>query len=68
MANELERLIEMARKYRSENVLSGEERTRQVRSFAYGNTHLENDAITKRDIDEAMDSLRVKREDPIVCS
>jgi hypothetical protein len=67
MAERLEDLIEIARKYREQNGFTAEERERQVRSFAYGNTHLENEQITKRDIDTAMDSLRSEREQPI-CS
>jgi hypothetical protein len=62
MVRDLEYLIDEARKYRKANGLSDKERDRQVRSFAYGNTRLENDAITKVDIDRAMDSLRAERE------
>jgi len=58
MSNELNELIELARKYD----MTPEERQEQVRSFAYGNTHLENDAITKGDIDEAIVSLSSERE------
>jgi hypothetical protein len=67
MAKDLEYLIELARKYRKDNALTEEERNRQIRSFAFGNTHFENEAITKGDIDRAMDSLRADRE-PAVCS
>lgn len=59
----LEILIEQARKHR----MTPEERDAQVRSFAYGNTHFENESITKGDIDEAVASLKAERE-PVPCS
>ncbi len=68
MARDLQHLIDSARKYRKQNGLTDEERTRQVRSFAFGNTHFENEAITKTDIDRAMDSLQTEREKTAVCS
>jgi hypothetical protein len=58
----LDFLIETARKYRKENGFPADEKERQVRSFAYGNTRLENEAITKTDIDDAMRSLRRDRD------
>lgn len=61
MSNNLKQLIDIARKYREENNFSADEQDRQVRSFAYGNTHLENEHITKQDIDCAVDSLRADR-------
>jgi hypothetical protein len=64
MPKKLESLIELARQYR----MMREEQDAQVRSFAYGNTHFENQAITKADIDEAMYSLRAERDKPAVCS
>ena len=54
----LEYLIEQARKHK----ITLEERAAQVRSFAYGNTHFENQAITKADIDLAMTKLQAERE------
>lgn len=42
----LDYLIERARQYRQTHGFSQEEQDRQVRSFAYGNTRLENDRIT----------------------
>jgi hypothetical protein len=54
----LQKLIEQARRHK----MSPAERDAQVRSFAYGNTHLENEAITKADIDRAMTSLKEERE------
>lgn len=56
----LDYLIERAREYRQTHGFSDEEQDRQVRSFAYGNTRLENDTITMADIDEAMESLRAE--------
>ena len=58
MSKTLEQLIELARKHH----MTPEERNAQVKSFAYGNTHFENAAITKTHIDEAMKSLQTERE------
>jgi len=58
----LDFLIERAREYRKQYGFSEEEQDRQVRSFAYGNTRLENDRITMVDIDRAMESLRTERD------
>jgi hypothetical protein len=52
--NDLEYLIEEAKKHR----LTEEERDAQIRSFTYGNTHLENASITRADVDKAVDSLK----------
>jgi hypothetical protein len=52
--NDLEYLIEEARKHH----VSAEERDAQIRSFTYGNTHLENSSITRADVDKAVDSLK----------
>lgn len=41
--------------------MTPEAKERQRRSFAYGNTHLANDHITKRMIDRAADRLEVAR-------
>jgi hypothetical protein len=57
---DLEFLINEARKYRTENTLTEEEKNIQIRSFAFGNTNLENGAITKADIDRAVDSLKAE--------
>ena len=51
---QLARLIDQARKHR----MTPEEEEAQIQSFAYGNTHLENDSITREDIREAAESLR----------
>jgi hypothetical protein len=58
MSENLQYLIDRARAYS----MSPEEKTEQVRSFAFGNTHYENTAITKGDIDRAMESLEQERE------
>jgi hypothetical protein len=47
-------LIEEARKHQ----ITKEERDAQIRSFTYGNTHLENESITRADVDKAVDSLQ----------
>lgn len=51
--SELDRMIEAARAH----VMTKAERDAQVRSFAYGNTHLENPSITRADVDKAVDTL-----------
>jgi hypothetical protein len=63
MSEYLQTLIDKARQYRTDKPLSEDETNRQVRSFAFGNTNLENSAITKADIDRAMESLRVEQHD-----
>ena len=59
--SDLDYLIERAREYRKMYGFSEEEEDRQVRSFAYGNTRLENDRITMVDIDKAMESLKANQ-------
>jgi hypothetical protein len=51
---DLEYLIEEARKHQ----FTEEERDAQIRSFTYGNTHLENASISRNDVDKAVDSLK----------
>jgi hypothetical protein len=63
----LECLIDLARKYRAANPMTPEEQKKQVRSFAFGNTHLENESITMEDIDKAMESLKLEREQESIC-
>ena len=58
MDKNLQHLIDLARKHETTPL----ERDAQVRSFAYGNTHIENASITKADIDRAMTSLQTERE------
>ena len=55
MSLELQQLIELARRHE----ITSEEHDAQVRSFAYGNTHFENDTITREDIDRAIDALKI---------
>lgn len=49
----LDELIEAARKI----TMTPEQAEEQRRSFAYGNTHLENDLITREMIDEAAERI-----------
>ena len=53
MSEELQRLLEKARRV----VVSSSEAERQRRSFAYGNTHFENERITKELVDKEADEL-----------
>jgi hypothetical protein len=64
MDNSLQHLIELARKHE----ITPLERDAQVRSFAYGNTHIENESITKADIEQAMTSLQTESESDSVRS
>jgi hypothetical protein len=52
--NDLEYLIEQAKRH----PFTDAERDAQIRSFTYGNTHLENDSITRADVDKAVDALK----------
>jgi hypothetical protein len=62
METSLQQLIDLAKQY----TVTPAEREAQVRSFAYGNTHIENASITKADIDSAMTTLQAEREsDPV---
>ena len=54
MSKHLEILIEAARSY----TMSTEERQAQRRSFAYGNTKIENDLITREMVDEQDELLQ----------
>jgi hypothetical protein len=53
MPTDLELLIELARKHQ----MTAAEGDAQIRSFAYGNTHFENESITREDVDRAVTSL-----------
>jgi hypothetical protein len=55
MPTDLELLIELARKHE----MTADECDAQVRSFTYGNTHFENESITREDVDRAVTSLTV---------
>ncbi len=50
---DLQRLLAAAKAVR----MTPEARERQRRSFAYGNTHAENEQITRQTIDRAADRL-----------
>ena len=49
MTKELEELVERARKIE----MTPDQVAAQRKSFAYGNTHIENDRITREMVDEA---------------
>lgn len=53
MLRKLEALLERARNVR----MTSEEQEEQRRSFAYGNTKIENDRITREIIDREAESL-----------
>jgi len=53
MAEELKKLIELARKVE----MTPQEHEQQRRSFAYGNTHFENERITKETVDRAAEGI-----------
>ena len=53
MHEELDRLLEQAKKV----VMTPAQQEEQRRSFAYGNTKIENDLITRQMIDEAAERL-----------
>jgi hypothetical protein len=55
MAEELKKLIDLARKIE----MSPQDQEKQRRSFAYGNTHFENNRITKETIDRAAEGLKL---------
>lgn len=57
MSPELSELIEKAR--RAE--ITPADAERQIRSFAYGNTKIENDAITREMVDAAADAINRER-------
>ncbi len=49
MTDDLKYLVEEARKTK----MTAAEKEQQRRSFAYGNTHIENSDITRKTIDDA---------------
>ncbi len=59
MAKELEKLLAAARERSS----TPAEQEAQRRSFAYGNTHFENERITRDTVDRAAEDLKAKAED-----
>jgi hypothetical protein len=54
MTNRLQELLDEARK----NVLTSQDKEEQRRSFAYGNTKIENSRITREMIDREAESLK----------
>lgn len=56
MPEELKQLIEKARAVK----MTAEDRERQRRSFAYGNTAFENPLITREMVDAEADALKVE--------
>ncbi len=56
MTNSLQELIEAAKRA----PFSEDEREAQRRSFAYGNTNIENDLITREMVDEQAELLKVQ--------
>ncbi len=53
MNTNLQQLIDLARKHQ----ITPEEHQAQVRSFTFGNTHLENDKITREEVDATVRTL-----------
>jgi len=53
MSEELKRLLEAARRVS----MSPSDSEGQRRSFAYGNTHFENERITRETVDKAAEKL-----------
>jgi hypothetical protein len=53
MPTSLQQLLDEARKY----LLTPQEREEQRRSFAYGNTKIENPRITREMVDQEADAL-----------
>jgi hypothetical protein len=60
MTTNLEKLLEAARKV----VPTPEEKEQQRRSFAYGNTKIENSRITREMVDSAADALGAPQGEP----
>jgi hypothetical protein len=57
MTHDLAKLIEMARKVE----MTDGDREAQRRSFVYGNTHIENERITRATIDRAAATIAGER-------
>lgn len=55
MTDYLQDLVDAARRVS----FPSDEREAQRRSFAYGNTHIENERITREMVDEQAEALRV---------
>lgn len=54
MSKELEKLLEASRTHETTPV----EQEAQRRSFAYGNTHFENERITREMVDRAAEAMK----------
>ena len=59
MTNRLQELLDEAKK----NVLTSQEKEEQRRSFAYGNTKIENSRITREMVDQEAESLKKETAD-----
>jgi hypothetical protein len=60
MPRELEMLLAAARNREA----TPAEREAQRRSFAFGNTHFENERITRETVDRAAEELKANADDP----
>lgn len=58
MSEELKDLIERAKKV----LMTQEQQEEQRRSFAYGNSKIENDRITRKTINQEADALAAKND------
>jgi hypothetical protein len=56
MTTELQELLDAAKNM----VVSSEQKEEQRRSFAFGNTNIENERITRETIDKEAEALREK--------
>tara|TARA_R110002110_G_scaffold84618_19_gene219920 strand:- start:371 stop:547 length:177 start_codon:yes stop_codon:yes gene_type:complete len=56
MPEDLDKLVELAKQVTT----TGSQQESQRRSFAFGNTHLENPAITREIVDQQAESLKRK--------
>lgn len=59
MTNRLQELLDEARK----NAPTSQDKEEQRRSFAYGNTKIENSRITRETVDQEAESLKKQSQD-----
>jgi hypothetical protein len=59
MPRELEELLEWAKKVE----MTADEKEEQRRSFAYGNTNIENPLITRETVDKQAEQLKADNDD-----
>jgi hypothetical protein len=59
MPRELEELLEWAKKV----AMTADEKEEQRRSFAYGNTNIENPLITRETVDKQAEQLKAGNDD-----